>query len=115
MPNDFAISAQGLGKLYTLTRSGGVRPTTLAESLANAIRHPFAARSAPRDTFWALRDVGFDIRRGEVVGIVGRNGAGKSTLLKVLSRYHAADDRAGGSARACRQPYSKSGPASTPN
>lgn len=80
---EVAISAQGLSKAYTL-RHQAPRHTTLAEALLHRLRRPFGQETS--ETFWALNDVAFEIKKGEVVGIVGRNGAGKSTLLKLLSR-----------------------------
>lgn len=83
--NDIAIRVENLSKRY---RIGVERHDTLRDALAGFGRkNPQSAIQNPKsEEFWALRDVSFEVKRGEVVGVIGRNGAGKSTLLKILSR-----------------------------
>jgi lipopolysaccharide transport system ATP-binding protein len=84
--NNIAIRIQDLSKRYKI---GILHHDTLRDRIVDGFASLLRKNRIPDSDvseFWALRGINFDVRRGEVVGIIGRNGAGKSTLLKIISR-----------------------------
>jgi len=84
--SDLAIRVENLSKLYHIGKAQR-RHDTLRDAIVGAFKRSNVQTSGRSDdTLWALKDVSFEVKRGDVIGIIDRNGAGKSTLLKILSR-----------------------------
>lgn len=85
---DAVIDVRGISKKYEIVE--GYEPDNFREKLVEIIKYPVrffkGTHKTKKKSFWALKNVSFQVRKGEVLGIIGKNGAGKSTMLKILSR-----------------------------
>jgi lipopolysaccharide transport system ATP-binding protein len=106
MTDNIAIRVQNLSKMYRIGAKEHAR-RNLRQTARNLVTAPFdylRRMSRPpteEETLWALKDVSFEVKAGEVLGIIGRNGSGKSTLLKILSRITEPTEGQAEVAREC--------------
>lgn len=84
--NNFALKVEGLSKKYRL---GNINSKLLSQELTSLFSFKKNQLPLEESYRWALKDINFEIKKGELIGIVGRNGAGKSTLLKLISKITA--------------------------